>query len=228
MKNGIVLTMMLCFVLGMTGCGKDGASGGPGPAGPQGPAAVAAANPNVDVQNVVNDENAYRLGLGQTQLSPGLSCTLYTITGGQYIQNDATHTPTLTGTSQVATFLLTAPFNQPDSSVSAKLNVLPAALQANATYQNLILLRCQGQIVITDTDYYEFDLASDDGSVLYIDNSRLIDNDGNHAIRTVTGTKYLRRGVHVFRLDFAQTGGGNQALVLNANGALLPANVMYH
>lgn len=204
----------------LTGCGQ----GDRGPAGP--PGATVTASVPTDIQNLVDDENAYRLGLGQTELSSGLSCTLYTVTGGQFIQNDATHTPTLTGVTQVATFLYSSSFNQLNAPISDGLNVLPAALRP--VYQNLFLLRCQGQVVIQNTDYYQFDLASDDGSVLYLDGARTIDNDGNHGINDVTGQKYLRRGVHTFRLDFAQTGAGNQALILKANGALIPGSVWYH
>lgn len=181
-----------------------------------------------NILSVVADENEYRLGLGQTQLSNGLSCTLYTVTGGSYIQNDATHTPTLTGVVQVATFLFADVINQLSSPVSDTLNLLPVALRANPRYTNLIKLVCQGQIVVTHTGYYNFTLTSDDGSVLYLDGSRLVDNDDNHSSTTVNGTKYLRRGVHAFRLDFAQTGGGSQALVLTANGDLIPGTYLYH
>lgn len=224
----IALAILLAFT---AGCGATSLV--PGPQGIQGgpgvdaPASVITAA-QADINAIVADENTYREYLGQSYLTPGLSCTLYTITGGQYIQNDVTHTPTLTGVSQVATFLLTAPFSQPDASTATVLNVLPTALQANPHYQNLIKLTCQGQVVVTADGYYAFDLTSDDGSVLYIDGSRLIDADGNHGATTTDGTKLLRRGVHSFRLDFAQTGAGNQALILNVNGTLLDAALFYH
>lgn len=181
-----------------------------------------------EVKVVLDEENTYRLGLGQTLLTEGLSCTLYKITGGQYIQNDSTHTPTLTGVTSVASFLFKDSFNQPNSSVNDGLNVLPSALKNNVLYKNLILLRCVGKIVIVRTDWYDFELLSDDGSVLYINGTRLIDNDGGHGITSVSSSKYLRRGVYDFRLDFAQTGSGNQALILNVNGVLVPGSLFFH
>jgi len=178
-----------------------------------------------DIAAIVADENAYREGLGQTYLTNGLSCTLYTITGGQYIQNIA---PTLTGFNQVASFLNTTGFNQPNSPSSDGLNVLPAALRSNPLYKNLIYLVCQGQLVVRTTDYYNFDLASDDGSLLYMDGGLLINNDGGHAVTEKSNSRYLRRGVHSIRLDFAQTGAGNQALILKQNGEILPGAFLYH
>lgn len=177
-----------------------------------------------DIASLVADENAYRLGLGQTLLSEGLSCTLYTVTGGERIQATSGTHLTLTGISQVATWLFKGMFNQADESVNTGLNIMPNALQA--MYTNMFLVRCQGSIVITSTGYYQFDLASDDGSVFYLDGSKVVDNDNNHGVTNVTGSKYMRRGVHTFRLDFAQTGGGNQALILMMNGTLLDP-VMY-
>lgn len=224
MKLRNVCVLILSMII-LAGCGSDTQLVYvPVP----GPAITPTPTDSNSIASLVADENAYRTGLGQTALSLGLSCTLYTITGGQYIQNDATHTPTLTGVVQVATYLYDDVFNQPNASASAPVNVLPAALQANPAYANLIKLSCQGQIVVTDTNFYDFNLSSDDGSVLYLDGARLIDNDGNHGITSKDGSKYLRKGVHAFRLDFAQTGGGNQALILTSNGSLISGAYLYH
>lgn len=214
MKN-VMICLMFVFVMA---CGKNTET-----------VKVVNSSAAVDpVAAIIQEENDYRLGLGQATLTEGLSCTLCTITGGQFILNDATHTPTLTGIATVATFLLTKEFNQPNSSTNDGLNVLPSALQSNPTYKNLIKLICQGQLVVTKTDYYTFDLTSDDGSLLYLDGARLIDNDGNHGSTTKSGTKYLRKGVHTFKLEFAQTGGGNQSLVLMNNGELVSASRFFH
>ena len=179
-----------------------------------------------DVANLVADENDYRTGLGQTALSSGLACTLYTTTGGDRIQASIAGHNTLTGLSQVATYLYKGPFNQPDSPISDGMNVLPEALRS--LYKNMYLLRCQGQVVVTATGYYGFELSSDDGSLLYIDGAKVIDNDNNHGNTTVVGQKYLRRGVHTFRLDYAQTGGGNQSLILTSGGSTINPALYFH
>lgn len=221
-----MIAILSVTILSACGKGDPGQPGAPGQVVyiPTPPAAPS--DEQKDIDTIIADENEYRTGLGQTALTSGLSCTLYTITGGQFIQNDATHTPTLTGLSQVATFLHKDVFNQLDGPISDGMSVLPAPLRA--VYQNMYMLRCQGQIVVTKTAYYQFDLRSDDGSVLYLDGARLIDNDGAHAPQTKTGSKYLRRGVHTFRLDYAQSGGGSQALVLTAGGALIPGAYLFH
>lgn len=215
--------MVLGLSLSMMGCvGQDGERG---PAGT--PAPVPGVTPlDADIAALTKDENDYRLGLGQSALTNGLSCTLYTITGGDRIQASIAGHNTLTGISQVATYLYAGAFNQPDSSTSTTLNVLPPPLRS--IYTNMYLLRCQGQLVVTTTGYYGFELMSDDGSVLYIDGVKVIDNDNNHGAVTVAGSKYLRRGVHTIRLDYAQSGGGNQALMLTSGGTSIDAKFYLH
>lgn len=181
---------------------------------------------SAQVNSILAAENVYREGLGQTALSAGLSCTLYTVTGGDRIQSSISGHNTLTGITQVATFLLKKEFNQPESSVNDGMNVLPPALRS--VYQNLYLLRCQGQIVVTQTGYVSFETLTDDGSVLYVDGVKIVDNDNNHGIADVSGTRYLRLGVHSFRLDYAQTGSGNQALIVKANGTVLDSMFFAH
>src|SRR4051812_41372656 len=97
-----VSIILMCL---MTACGK-GDKGEPGPT----VYVTAPAEPvegQAEIDALVAEENDYRLGLGQTALSSGLSCTLYTITGGTYINatniNGASQSPVLTGVVQVAT-----------------------------------------------------------------------------------------------------------------------------
>jgi hypothetical protein len=189
--------------------------------GPQGPAAPVApvSSLEADVASLLASENEYRLGLGQTALSAGLSCRLYTATGGDRIQSSIAGHNTLTGLSQVASYTFVGVFNQPNSPISDGMNVLPPALRA--VYKNMYMLRCEGQIVVTKTDYYLFELTSDDASLLYVGGSKVIDNDNNHGSVTVSGMKYLRRGVHAFRVDYAQMGGGSQSLMLKVDGAFI-------
>jgi len=56
--------------------------------------------------------------------------------------------------------------------------------------------------------YYTFAVESDDGSVLQIDDEVVVDNDGNHAGRIVTGHIPLRHGLHRFKLGYFQAEGG--------------------
>lgn len=223
MKKMLVLVLVTMTVA--CARGFDGATGPQGPQGP-GPTPPTTTPFEEDVQALLDDENDYRLGLGQTELSEGLSCSLSTITGGDRIQSSIPGHNTLTGISQVGTFLLTNTFNQPNTSINEGLNVLPSPLRN--IYKNMYLLRCQGQLVVTETGYKIFDLTSDDASVLYVNGSKVVDNDNNHGSTTVSGMKYLRRGVHTIRLDYAQAGGGNQSLMLKMNGEFLNPLLFAH
>ena len=168
---------------------------------------------------VIAEENEYRLAAGQAPLVPGLTCSLHNL--------QAT-TPSVIPASlpaAVATFVYGGTFNQPDSPASNGFNVLPLALQP--AYTQWYLVKCQGQVVIVDSNYYLFDLTSDDGSKLYLDGVLLIDNDGNHSAQLRSGSKLLKRGIHTFRLDYMQGPAGNQALILESNGDVLGSEYFY-
>ncbi|HMH19896.1 MAG TPA: family 20 glycosylhydrolase, partial [Burkholderiales bacterium] len=65
-----------------------------------------------------------------------------------------------------------------------------------------------GLLSVPADGYYRFAVESDDGSVLLIDDEVVVDNDGNHASRIVTGHIPLRRGLHRFKLGYFQADGG--------------------
>ena len=219
--------MLAVFALSMVACarGPRGFEGGPGAPAPV-PAPPVTSELQEKVAKILADENEYRLGLGQTALTTGLSCQLMTTTGGDRIQASIAGHNTLQGLTSVGTFLLTSAFNQEDSPISQGNSVLPASMRN--VYKNMYLLRCQGQLVITETGHTMLDITSDDGSVVYVDGSKLLDNDNNHGTTTVAGMKYLRKGVHSFRVDYAQTGGGNQSLIVRMNGELLNPLLFAH
>jgi hexosaminidase len=72
----------------------------------------------------------------------------------------------------------------------------------------------------------------DDGSVLQIDDEVVVDNDGNHASRIVTGHIPLRHGLHRFRLGYFQAEGGATLRVSWAASEgelqLLSGNALFH
>jgi hypothetical protein len=155
-------------------------------------------------------------------LTQGLSCNVWTFTSGTRLQSG---TGQLSGLVNVASFLLVDTINQEDSSSSVGMNVLPVPLRS--LYKDMYKLSCGGVLVVLDSDHYNFSVTSDDASVLYLDGSKLVDNDEAHATRTVSNVKYLRRGVHTFRIDYAQN-YGRQSLVIKANGELIDAKFYAH
>lgn len=216
------LSVLLLGLIGLAGCGNDVIK----ERLIETKTVTVSPTTDTSITNLIAEENEYRAKLAQAPLTQGLACTLYTVTGGDRIQASISGHNTLIGITSVATFLLQASFNQPDAPVSDGLNVLPTTLKN--LYKNMYLLRCTGYIVVTTSDYYQFDLTSDDASVLYIDGAKLIDLDNSHAPTLGSATKNLKKGIHALKLDYAQTGSGQEALILNVNGSLLPSSVMYH
>lgn len=64
-----------------------------------------------------------------------------------------------------------------------------------------------GFINVPADGIYEFQLESDDGSVLLIGDETVVDNDGLHTPQALTGVVPLRKGFHRLRLKFFQAGG---------------------
>lgn len=61
-----------------------------------------------------------------------------------------------------------------------------------------------GYIDVPVDGQYSFYTTSDDGSVLYIDNKLVVDNDGLHSARERSGTIGLRAGKHLIAVGFFQ------------------------
>jgi hexosaminidase len=89
-----------------------------------------------------------------------------------------------------------------------------------------------GYLAVQSDDFYQFAVESDDGSVLEIDDEVVVDNDGIHGSRVVTGHIPLRQGVHKFKLRYFQSQGGATLRVgwAGSAGELLPlvGSALYH
>ena len=55
---------------------------------------------------------------------------------------------------------------------------------------------------------YTFYISSNDGSKLYIDDKLVVDNDGEHGAKELSGSLSLNKGRHKIRAEYFQTGGG--------------------
>ncbi len=69
-------------------------------------------------------------------------------------------------------------------------------------------IRFDGYLKVESDDYYRFAVESDDGAVLTIDDEVVVDNDGDHANRTITGYFPLRKGYHKLEFRYFQAEGG--------------------
>lgn len=75
-------------------------------------------------------------------------------------------------------------------------------------------IRYEGVFEVPKATTYSFKLSSDDGAILYVDGQKVVDNDGTHTIKTVSGSKALTAGKHTLRLDYFQGARGQVALSL--------------
>lgn len=76
----------------------------------------------------------------------------------------------------------------------------------------------QGRFWIENPGRYTFRLESDDGSILYIDKKRLIDNDGIHPPVAKENTVKLAEGTHEIRVSYFQGPASGIALMLSVEG----------
>jgi hypothetical protein len=170
-----------------------------------------------DVLKVVDIENEYRLASGQLPLTQGLTCSLYSNLSTSLIAF-----PTVLPTA-AATYTYVGAFNHA-TPTSSGLTVIPSSIRS--LYNQWYAIRCTGQLVITKSGYYNFSVASDDASILYIDGVKLVDNDGNHSNTVKSAMKLLKTGVHAFRIDYMQA-TGVQTLVISDDSGVIPSNKFY-
>ncbi|QDU71711.1 PA14 domain-containing protein [Mucisphaera calidilacus] len=71
-------------------------------------------------------------------------------------------------------------------------------------------IRWHGYLWIDTPGLYAFTSTSDDGSQLRIGDNLVVDNDGVHGVKTVTGTINLDAGFYPFELLYFDWGGGQQ------------------
>ena len=75
-----------------------------------------------------------------------------------------------------------------------------------------------GRFWISEPGTYRFALASDDGSIFYIDDKIVIDNDKQHPVIEKEGKVKLKVGVHRIRVSYFQGPRFHVALVLRVAG----------
>ncbi|MDI1475781.1 PA14 domain-containing protein [Polyangium sp. y55x31] len=81
-------------------------------------------------------------------------------------------------------------------------------------------IRYEGPFTLPQDGTYLFKLVSDDGAILYIDNEKVIDNDGLHMPQEASAQKALKSGRHQLRLDYFQGKKGTVALSLSVAQAI--------
>lgn len=87
-----------------------------------------------------------------------------------------------------------------------------------------------GKIEIKTEGEYTFFLGSNDGSKLWIDHKEIVDADGVHAFEKFSGKLFLSKGLHHFKLEYFQAGGGKGLELLyagpNTEKQFIPADAL--
>jgi len=90
----------------------------------------------------------------------------------------------------------------------------------------------RGFIKVPEDGLYTFYTASDDGSMLYIGGRLVVNNDGLHGTREISGDIALEAGPHAITVLFFQAGGG-EALSVSMKGPgmnkkTIPDSFLWH
>jgi hypothetical protein len=98
--------------------------------------------------------------------------------------------------------------------------------------QEHVVMRCTGYVEIPREGSYTFYTNSDDGSMLYIGETLVVQNDGAHAMQEREGAIPLAAGKHALRVDYWQ-GMGDAGLIVGWAGPdlgkqTIPASALSH
>jgi hexosaminidase len=109
---------------------------------------------------------------------------------------------------------------QPDSQFIAANAAVPQGVGAPS-----FGVQYSGYINIPETGIYSFFLLVDDGGVLTIGDKEVVNNDGQHAPLEKSGQIALKKGLHPFRLDFIEGGGGFTLQLKYSKGSGSPMTI---
>lgn len=91
---------------------------------------------------------------------------------------------------------------------AVKTGVVDDFILNNRNRNDYFAFLYEGFIKIDESAEYTFSTISDDGSQLFIGETKVVDNDGLHGPRKRTGRVYLEKGYHPIRLSYFERGGG--------------------
>ena len=98
---------------------------------------------------------------------------------------------------------------------------------------NFFAINFEGYIKVPSDGTYTFYTRSDDGSLLYIGDEKIVDNDGLHgAGNLVSGQVLLKKGFHKIRVGYFQASGGKSIKVVyegpGINRQAIPSTILFH
>ncbi len=94
--------------------------------------------------------------------------------------------------------------------VPAETGIIPTPDISAARLEDHFAFIFKGYLNIEEKGVWEFMTMSDDGSVLFIDGIKVVDNDGSHAAVSATGRIALDKGYHSFTLKYIEDYEGHE------------------
>jgi hypothetical protein len=91
--------------------------------------------------------------------------------------------------------------------VSGVTQDISVAVKKRASEFSLLF---DGYLKIEKDGIYHFTTRSDDGSILYIDDEEVVNNDGDHGSVEASGKAALKKGYHKIRVAYYDGSGGNE------------------
>jgi hypothetical protein len=97
----------------------------------------------------------------------------------------------------------------------------------NATWTGTTMhgVRFRGIITVPAAGDWTFSTTSDDGSVLWINGTKVVDNDGVHSLQTRSGTIPLPAGAAFFDLKYFNA-GGDASVIASWSGPTVPVTTV--
>jgi hypothetical protein len=68
-------------------------------------------------------------------------------------------------------------------------------------------LRWEAPLIVDTESDYTFRIVSDDGAIVQIDSTPIVDNDGAHSVQEKSGPVHLVKGTHLLTVDYFQSTG---------------------
>jgi len=78
----------------------------------------------------------------------------------------------------------------------------------DATRNENFAIRWEAPLIVDTEADYTFRVLSDDGAIVSIDTTPIVDNDGAHGAQEKSGPVHLVKGTHGITVDYFQTTGG--------------------
>ncbi len=93
-----------------------------------------------------------------------------------------------------------------------KIDLRKAKIEELSPTRQNYSIEWEGYIFIEQAALYEFTTASDDGSVVFINNILVVDNGGFHSLKEVSGEIFLLPGFHSIWIRYCQGEGADTLL----------------